>query len=381
MKIGITGQSGFIGSHLYNYLRLGNEFTQIHFNDSFFQNDELLNQFVKQCDVIIHLAGVNRCNDENELYNTNINLVKKLIKALEVENVTPYLIFASSIQEKLNNAYGKSKSDSCKLFGEWAQNRKAAFSALVIPNIYGPFGKPHYNSFIATFCYKLTHNEIPVINEDNHVSLIYIHNLCQYIIDKIDQYKVSKSLIVEKIEVSAGFEKKVSEILTLLETFKNEYFEQGIIPNLNDANEINLFNTFCCYIDHENYFPRKLNASVDNRGIFVETIKTAIGGQISFSTTKPGITRGEHFHTRKIERFIVVKGKARIQIRRLNTDHVINLYLDGNEPSYVDIPIWFTHNITNIGNEDLYTQFWINEFYNPEDSDTYFEKVANNINS
>ena len=126
-------------------------------------------------------------------------------------------------------------------------------------------------------------------------------------------------------------------------------------------------------MDIPNYYPVKLVMNTDNRGSFVETIKSQLGGQVSFSTTKPGITRGNHFHTRKIERFAVIKGKARIQLRRIGTSKIINFDLDGNQPSYVDMPVWYTHNITNTGNEDLYTIFWINEFFNPDDPDTYFE--------
>ena len=128
-------------------------------------------------------------------------------------------------------------------------------------------------------------------------------------------------------------------------------------------------------MDIENHFPVKLKQSTDERGSFVETIKLNSGGQVSFSTTKPGITRGNHFHTRKAERFAVIKGKARIQLRRIGTDKVLNFELDGNEPSYVDMPVWYTHNITNVGDDDLYTIFWINEFFDPDDPDTFFEKV------
>jgi len=128
-------------------------------------------------------------------------------------------------------------------------------------------------------------------------------------------------------------------------------------------------------MDIENHYPVKLKKNTDDRGTFVETIKSGLGGQVSFSTTKPGITRGNHFHTRKIERFAVIKGKAQIQLRRIGTDKVMNFELDGNEPSYVDMPIWYTHNITNVGNEELYTIFWINEFFDPNDPDTFFENV------
>ena len=128
-------------------------------------------------------------------------------------------------------------------------------------------------------------------------------------------------------------------------------------------------------MDIPNHYPVKLVMNTDDRGTFVETIKSRLGGQVSFSTTKPGITRGNHFHTRKIERFAVIKGKARIQLRRIGTDKIINFDLDGSQPSYVDMPIWYTHNITNIGDDELYTIFWINEFFDPGDPDTFFEKV------
>ena len=173
-----------------------------------------------------------------------------------------------------------------------------------------------------------------------------------------------------------GAEKKVSEIPATLNRFKTLYFEQGIFPELHDRFEIQLFNTFCGYIDHENFFPFKLKKNSDDRGSFVETVKLDnLGGQVSFSTTRPGITRGNHYHTRKIERFAVIKGHAKIELRKIGTNEKLTFELDGNEPAFVDMPVWYTHNITNIGTDDLYTIFWINEFYDPSDPDTFFEKV------
>lgn len=128
-------------------------------------------------------------------------------------------------------------------------------------------------------------------------------------------------------------------------------------------------------MDIANYFPVKLTQHTDDRGSFVEIIRLEVGGQVSFSTTKPNITRGNHFHTRKIERFAVIKGKALIQLRKIGTDEVLNFELNGDEPAYVDMPIWYTHNIKNIGDDILYTNFWINEFFDPNDADTYFEEV------
>ena len=157
--------------------------------------------------------------------------------------------------------------------------------------------------------------------------------------------------------------------------YKEIYQDKGEIPELNNIFELNLFNTFRCYMDTPNHFPVKLNKHTDLRGSFVEIIRLGIGGQVSFSTTKPGIIRGNHFHTRKIERFAVIKGKALIQLRKIGSDEVSDFYLNGDEPAYVDMPIWYTHNIKNIGEDTLYTNFWINEPYNPEDADTYLEDV------
>jgi len=160
-----------------------------------------------------------------------------------------------------------------------------------------------------------------------------------------------------------------------LQEIKTNYFEKGEIPSINNPFERNLFNTFLTYIDHSTFFPFKLKLNTDQRGSFVETVKLNSGGQVSFSTTVPGVTRGNHFHTRKAERFAVIKGKALIELRRIGTSEVLSFELDGNEPSFVDMPIWYTHNIKNIGNEELYTIFWISEHFSPDDPDTFFENV------
>jgi UDP-2-acetamido-2,6-beta-L-arabino-hexul-4-ose reductase len=294
---------------------------------------------------------------------------------MEAEQCTPYILFSSSTQEERDNEYGRSKRKGRELFEEWAKRNHASFTGLVVPNVFGPFGLPNYNSFIATFCYKLTHGENPEILQDSNVRLIYVGSLCKYIIHQIQKYGASGAPVVERVELPYDFDKNVSEILELLNEYKTLYYEKGIIPRLKDSHEVNLFNTFRSYIDNKTYFPVELTQHTDSRGVFVETIKLGIGGQISFSTTMPGITRGNHYHSRKIERFTVIKGKARIQLRRIGTNEVFDFYLDGKIPSYVDMPIWYTHNITNIGDEELYTQFWINEWYDPDDGDTYYEEA------
>lgn len=373
MKIGITGQSGFMGTHLYNFLGLQEGVERIPFEDHYFENQETLQNWVKQCDAIVHLAAMNRHGDPQVIYDTNIHLVKTLIDALEKTGSKPHVLFSSSTQEEKDNLYGKSKKDGRKLFKHWAEKNNASFTGLIIPNVFGPFGNPYYNSVVATFCHQLTHGEKPEIHVDGELKLIYIGELVVEFFNKIkDKRKKEK---VEAYQVPYTSLHKVSEILELLESYKENYFEKGIFPDLTDSFERNLFNTFVCYMDIKNHYPVKLKLNTDDRGSFVETVKLESGGQISFSTTKPGITRGNHFHIRKAERFAVIKGKARIQLRRIGTDEVLNFDLDGSQPAYVDMPIWYTHNITNVGDEEVYTIFWISEFFNPDDPDTYFEKV------
>lgn len=378
IKVGITGQAGFVGTHLFNTLGLHpDKFVRIPFEDAYFQDEDKLLNFVSQCDVILHLAAMNRHNDPEVIYKTNIRLVKQLIDALEKTNSTPHVLFSSSTQEERDNLYGKSKRDGRQLLEHWADKNNAQFSGLIIPNVYGPFGNPYYNSVVATFCHQLAHNETPKIDVDGNLKLIYVSDLVGYFINRIEEtWKNHKDdVVIEQVTVSHNTEIKVSSILKILEGYKKNYFAKGEIPALDNPVKVCLFNTFLTYIDHSSFFPFHLNKKTDDRGSFVETIKLNSGGQVSFSTTKPGITRGNHFHTRKAERFAVIRGKARIELRRIGTDKVLSFELDGDKPSFVDMPVWYTHNITNIGSEDLYTIFWINEHYDAGDPDTYFEKV------
>lgn len=371
IKIGITGQSGFIGSHLYNTLGLQPEkYERIPFQKDYFEHEDQLDHFVAQCDAVVHLAAMNRHPDPEAIYRNNVELVQKLVASLERTQSKAHVIFSSSSQEESDNLYGKSKKEGRRLLADWAKKNAGKFTGMIIPNVFGPFGQPNYNSFIATFCHKLTHGEIPVIDHDGEVKLIYVGDLVQEMIEQIRSGETK-----EEYSVPHRTTIKVSEVLSKLENFKIRYFDGGEIPELKTDFDYQLFNTFRCYFDLKNHYPVKFTQHTDPRGAFVEVIRLGIGGQCSFSTTVPGITRGNHFHTRKIERFAVIKGKALIQLRKIDSDEVLDFYLDGNEPSYVDMPIWYTHNIKNIGSEELYTIFWINEPYNENDADTWFEVV------
>jgi len=379
IKIGITGQTGFVGTHLFNTLGLQpDKFERIPFEDGYFQDEVKLKNFVSSCDAIVHLAAMNRHNDPEVIYRTNIGLVKQLIKACEDTKSDPHILFSSSTQEERDNLYGKSKKQGRKLLEKWADRNNASFSGFVIPNVFGPFGHPYYNSVVATFCHQLTHNETPKIDVDGTLNLIYVGELVNHfinIIEKVQKIQSEGKIALQEVKVQHTTTLTVSGLLKILESFKEGYYNRGEIPDLSNPAMRNLWNTFLCYLDHESFFPYHLKLNTDNRGSFVETVKLHSGGQVSFSTTVPGITRGNHFHTRKAERFAVIKGKATIELRRIGTDKVMTFELDGTQPGFVDMPIWHTHNITNIGDEELYTIFWINEHYNPDDGDTYFEKV------
>ncbi len=370
-RIGITGQNGFVGKHLYNTLGLQPELYQrIDFQKSYFDNEELLDQFVSSCDVIVHLAGMNRHADPQVIYDTNVSLANNLVNALKRTGSKPHIIFSSSSQEERDNLYGKSKKEARLILSGWANSAEAAFTGMVIPNVFGPFGNPFYNSVVATFCHQITHGETPKIEIDGELKLIYVGELVNEITKVIN-------LVLNESEYSVAHTAtvKVSEILALLLKYHEQYLLKGSIPEINNNFELNLFNSFRCYEDIEKKFPIKFTEHTDARGAFTEIIRLNVGGQVSFSTTHPGITRGNHFHTRKIERFAVINGEALIQLRQIGTDQVFDFYLSGSQPAYVDMPIWYTHNIKNIGETELYTIFWINEFYNPEDPDTYFENV------
>ena len=371
IKIGITGQEGFVGTHLFNTISIfPDEFEKVDYDISFFGEEILLDQFVAQCDVIVHLAAMNRHDNLQVLYDTNVGLVNSLISSLKRTNSKAHVILSSSSQEEKDNLYGKSKKRGRELLMEWANEVGASFTGLIIPNVFGPFGQPYYNSVIATFSHQLCNGETPKIQVDGELNLIYVGELVTEIFNKIRENTTTTAYLVPHTATV-----KVSQILLLLQEYKSAYYDKGEIPVIHNTFELNLFNTFRSYMDVKNHFPVKYIQHTDTRGSFVEIVRLGVGGQVSFSTTVPGITRGNHYHTRKIERFSVIKGKALIQLRRIGTKEVLDFYLDGEEPAYVDMPIWYTHNIKNIGNEVLYTNFWINEFYNSNDPDTYFENV------
>jgi UDP-2-acetamido-2,6-beta-L-arabino-hexul-4-ose reductase len=369
IRVGITGQSGFIGTHLTNFLNTKKETMEVvPFSPAFFRNPDDLAGFVLRCDTVVHLAAKNR-GPPDDLYRENIALVSQLIEALDRAGNNPHVIFSSSTQETRDNPYGKSKIAGRKLFEDWSKRNHARFTGLIIPNVFGPFGKPFYNSAISTFAYQLTHNLPPVLETDADLDLIYVLSLARRIYDMILDVPMDPV-----VAVPADKTMKVSQILSKFQEFQDVYLGNHIMPCLNDAFEIALFNTFRSFIEPD-LFPVVPACHADERGFFVELVKENTGGQTSYSLTYPGITRGNHYHTRKIERFCVIHGEACIRLRRIGTDKIIEYHLKGDTPAFVDIPVFYTHNIVNEGNTDLTTVFWINELFDPQDPDTYYENV------
>ncbi len=349
MRVAITGEKGFLGYHLTQYYKWVKEYEVIELGRNYLDNIVLL----KNCDLLIHCAGVNRGDN---VFKGNISLAQNLVNALNDNNISIDIKFTSSTQEDDNNEYGNSKIKSKHILTDYCNKNNTKFESYKIPNIFGPFGKPNYNSFINTFCYNLINN-IDITHNDNLVKLCYVYDVIKTIDDPIIEFNTTT------ISVSRVYHK--------LKSFHNDY-SQGIIPNLTNNFDKNLFNTYRSF--SSSLF--KFEKHSDDRGHLVELVKgKGSETQVFFSTTKPNITRGNHFHFGKVERFCVLTGKAKISIRKIGSTKTVNYIIEGKDNKVIDMPILHTHNITNVGNEDLVCVFWVNEIFDPKNMDTYFEKV------
>jgi UDP-2-acetamido-2,6-beta-L-arabino-hexul-4-ose reductase len=370
LKILISGHNGFIGRHLLRKLKFHNSNVEINFLDkNDFKSSLSLKKKISTNDIIFHFASVNRHNNQQLVYIKNIEINNLLHSALEEISFKGKLIFTSSTQEILKTHYGKAKKESRIKFEKQSKRLNYKFYGIIAPNIFGPFCKPNYNSFIATFSDQLIKNKLPEIKEDNEVELLYVSDFVDSCINLIEKNKDKTFTLKYTKRI------KVSKVLSMLTNYNNLYLKNDQIPSINSYFDLCLFNTFRSYINLKKRYPIKYLNHIDERGSFIETSKFFSQGQSSVSTTRKEVVRGNHLHTRKIERFSVIKGKASIKLRETLSDIVYKFTLDGNEPSYIDIPIWYTHSIENIGDEDLITIFWINEHYNEADSDTFLEKV------
>jgi UDP-2-acetamido-2,6-beta-L-arabino-hexul-4-ose reductase len=320
---------------------------------------------VSSCDVIVHFAGMNRGEDA-ELFNTNVKLTGQLIDALKKAGRAPHVVFSSSTQIYKNTVYGDSKIECSKRLKQWSEDHGAVFTNVVLPNIFGEGGKPFYNSVVSTFCHQIANQQQPQIKVDADIEFLHAGELAVKIY-QIIQEKTKGDLRL------AGHVIKVSDLLKKIQDFAAVY-EGQMLPAIKDDFDQQLFNTYRYYL-YPQFYPIFPQIKRDPRGEVFETVKSLGTGQCFISTTKPGITRGNHFHLYKFERFLVIKGTARIKIRKLFSSEAISFEVDGQRPGFIDIPTLHVHNITNTGADELITLFWSGEIFDPDSPDTFMEMV------
>jgi UDP-2-acetamido-2,6-beta-L-arabino-hexul-4-ose reductase len=351
MKIAITGETGFLGYHLIQYYKYQLGYDVVSLTRDYQHNIHL----IKDCDWLIHCAGVNR---SASVGSDNILLANELVRLLRTYDIKINIAFTSSVQEYFGTEYGQGKSEAGKILHEYCKSNETKFISYKLPNLFGPFGKPNYNSVVATFCYNIVNGNECKVN-DNVVDLCYVYDAIQV----MSLTDAEHTYVTTSISIKSLYEK--------LSEFHLNY-SNGVIPELNTKFDIQLFNTYRSFAECKHKFVRH----IDDRGYLIELLKSkGSESQIFFSTTKPGITRGNHFHFNKIERFCILKGRANISMRKLGTDEVISYIIDDDMNSVIDMPILYTHNITNIGDSELVCVFWTNEIFDPNQPDTFFNKV------
>lgn len=369
MKILITGANGFIGKNLVSELK-NRGYNELYECDKATTEQEL-NEYVKNCEFVFHLAGVNRPLNSEEYMSGNFEFTGKLLSLLKKHNNKAPILITSSIQAKLDNPYGISKKAGEDLIFKYAKEEAVKVYVYRLTNVFGKWCKPNYNSVIATFCYNISHNLAIKINDKNtELNLIYIDDVIATFINTMEN-KLAKSSKYYK--VMPEYKVKLGKIAELLYSFK-ESRNNLLIPNMKDSFSKKLYSTYLSYLE-ESDFSYKLKMNSDNRGSFTELFKSIDRGQVSVNITKPGITKGNHWHHTKNEKFVVVSGKGLIQFRKINDSKIIEYHVTGDDITVVDIPIGYTHNIINEGDTELITIMWCNELYDKEKPDTYFMEV------
>ncbi|MCA0150375.1 capsular polysaccharide biosynthesis protein CapF [Rossellomorea vietnamensis] len=369
MKILVTGSEGFIGKNLMAELR--NRKYDCIYEYCRETDSTLLDDYCKEADFVFHLAGVNRPKDQSEFMDGNYGFTSELLEMLKKhENNCPVMI-SSSIQAELDNPYGISKKAGEDLLLNYSNETGAKTLIYRFPNVFGKWCKPNYNSAVATFCHNIAHGLPLTVNDPSVVmNLVYIDDVAEELINALNG---KENRVEEFCEVPDVHTITLGEIVHLIHSFRNSREERSI-PNLNDSFTKKLYSTYLSYLP-EDQFSYDLKMNEDYRGSFTEFIKTPDRGQVSINISKPGITKGNHWHHTKNEKFLVVSGKGVIRFRKINTDKVIEYYVSGDKMEVVDIPTGYTHNIENLGDTDMVTVMWANELFDPEKPDTYYLEV------
>lgn len=368
-KVLITGSDGFVGRNLTVSLEQRKDITIIGYD---IDDDPLMFPvLISQADFIFHLAGVNRPQNKEEFTTGNIGLTEAMISHLNSQGRTPPLLISSSTQAAQDNPYGISKRAAEDAVFAYGRKTGAAVYVYRLPNVFGKWCRPNYNSAVATFCHNVAH-DLPIqINDPAAVmNLVYIDDVVSSFIAAMDGELLVKADFSQLQPVHTI---TLGEIADLIHSFRASR-EVRSIPNMADPFTKKLYASYLSYLP-VNQFSYPLTMNVDERGSFTEFIKSTDRGQVSVNISKPGITKGNHWHHTKNEKFLVVSGQGLIRFRQVGGSEVISYHVSGDKLEVVDIPTGYTHNISNTGETDLVTVMWCNEVYEPERPDTFFEAV------
>ncbi|MDK0733056.1 NAD-dependent epimerase/dehydratase family protein [Clostridium perfringens] len=371
MKVLITGAKGFIGKNLVSTLEREDKYEIICIDRE--NSKEELEKGVLNSDFIVHLAGINRPKNEEEFFEGNTGLTEEIIEILKKNNKNTSILITSSIQADLDNAYGQSKKGAEEALIKYMADTKGNVFIFRLPNVFGKWCRPNYNSAIATFCYNIARGEEVWISDPiKEMTLVYIDDVVRNIKDVIDN---EKTYIPGYQNVDIEHKATLGEIVDLINSFK-ESRKSLMIPNMENELTKKLYSTYLSYLPEKDFsYPLKMN--VDNRGSFTEFIKSKDRGQVSVNISKPGITKGNHWHDTKNEKFLVVSGEGVIRFRKVDSEEIIEYKVSGEKLEVVDIPVGYTHSIINTGERDMVTIMWVNEIFNPEKPDTIYLEVEN----
>jgi len=368
----VTGSEGFIGKNLIVRLQELNNIKIKSFDKE--DNMETLKKYLQESDFIFHLAGVNRPENVEEFEKVNVGLTKDIIDLLEEMGKRIPVVITSSVQAELDNPYGKSKKMAEDELIKYAKRNSVPIYIYRLPNVFGKRSRPNYNSVVSTFCYNISHNlDITISDPKKDLELVYID-------DVVNEFV---SLLSSEVE---GIEKRFCKInrtfkITLGELADKIYQIRDmrktlIVPDLSNDFMKSLHATYLSYLD-ENNFSYDMDMKEDERGNFIELIKSRTFGQISISRSRKGVVRGNHYHNTKNEKFCVIQGKAVIKLRNILDNKIISYYVSSEKIEIVDIPPGYTHCIENLtdGDGELILLIWANEIFDPENPDTYYCEV------
>lgn len=366
MRVAITGADGFIGKNLVAALRRSERFEAIPLTRS--TDTAALGSMLSGVDAVVHLAGANRPADPADFEAVNVSLTSRILSHLARQGRAVPVLFASSTQATLDNPYGRSKLAAESALQEYAEATGSAVYVLRLPNVYGKWCRPNYNSAVATFCHNIARDlPIEVSDSGRKVTLIYIDDVVAAILARLATEQAAPGFQYVRLERTHKI--SLGDLVALLRSFRAS--RQTLeLPDLSTWFTRSLYATYVSYIPEDNW-AYQLKQSTDSRGALAELLKSDSAGQLFFSTTRPGITRGNHVHDTKVEKFCVLKGEARIRFRHVLGDAVIQYDVSGDQPTVVDIPPGYTHSIENVGADDMVVLFWASETFQPSAPDTF----------